>query len=175
MTRATVDIAQAYWSEYTSGTLDIARYLLESRGSQPIFNGYSDQFRIEVCSIYIFTRLSEFVVRCMQGRGFHRVFQYLDDFIAIEDSLEQCQLAHITLIKLLHSLGYMVSWKKVSSPSRRTKFLGVIFDSQQMKLFLPEEKLIEKLYSELEFFVDRVGPLDANFSAYVEYCLIAQN
>lgn len=33
------------------------------------------------CAPFIFTRLSEFVVRCMHRRGFCRVFQYLDDFI----------------------------------------------------------------------------------------------
>ena len=38
------------------------------------------------CAPWIFSRLSEFVVRCMARRGYFRVFSYLDDFLVIGDS-----------------------------------------------------------------------------------------
>lgn len=106
------------------------------------------------CAPFIFTRLSEFIVRCMHRRGYVRVFQYLDDFIIMEDSQEKCCQAQTLLIRLLHSLGFNISWKKVISPSQKVRFLGVNFDSQRMKLSLPEDKLV-KLHAELRFFQDR--------------------
>lgn len=106
------------------------------------------------CAPFLFTRLSEFVVCCMHRRGHTRVFQYFDDFIIMEESYEQCCQAQLKLIRLLHSLGLNVSWKKVISPTCRLRFLGILFDSINMKLSLPQDKIL-KLQAELRFFRDR--------------------
>ena len=37
------------------------------------------------CAPYIFSQISDFVIRCMR-RGHNRVFSYLDDFIVLDDS-----------------------------------------------------------------------------------------
>lgn len=72
----------------------------------------------------------------------------------MEETYDRCCQVQTVLIRLLHSLGFGVSWKKVISPTRTIRFLGLIFDSVHMRLILPEVKLV-KLYQELEFFESR--------------------
>lgn len=106
------------------------------------------------CAPYVFTQIGNFIVRCMNRRGFHGILNYIDDFICFGDSFAQCQEVQMDLINLLLRLGFYISWKKCSSPSQVTKYLGLLFDSQQMRVVLPEEKLA-KLHMELEFFKNR--------------------
>lgn len=87
----------------------------------------------------------------MARKGFPHVFSYLDDFLVLGDSLENCQLAQMTLIRLLISLGFYINWKKCSSPSQKCKYLEIWIDSVEMKLSLPQEKP-DKFHSELLFF-----------------------
>ena len=93
------------------------------------------------CAPAIFNRLSNAIVRMMARRGFHSVVNYLDDFLIIGNTQAECQQGLITLIRLLHSLGFNVSWKKVVSPSQRVTFLGIELDSTTMSLRLPSDKL----------------------------------
>lgn len=69
------------------------------------------------CAPYIFTQLGNFVVRCMNRRGYHGILNYIDDFICFGDSFASCQQVQMTLINLLIRLGFHISWKKCSSPS----------------------------------------------------------
>lgn len=87
----------------------------------------------------------------MNRRGILKIFAYLDDYILLDDSFEGCASAQLTLIKLLHSLGFTIAWKKCTSPTRRIRFLGIILDSTSMKLFLPDDKIL-RLNEELQFF-----------------------
>lgn len=103
------------------------------------------------CAPYIFSCLSGFIVQCMRIRGFERTFCYLDDFILIGDTFDQCQQAQLTLIHLLGDLGFATNWKKCTSPSKNCIYLGVQIDTQLMQLRLPKEKL-NKLHTELKFF-----------------------
>ena len=103
---------------------------------------------------FLYTHISNFVVRCMQRRGFTRIVNYLDDFIVLGSTFEECQQAQTQLISILLSLGFYISWKKCTSPSTITKYLGINFDSIRMELSLPPEK-VEKLHSELTFFHGR--------------------
>ena len=104
---------------------------------------------------FLFTRVSNFIVRCMARRGYHLVVNYVDDFIVLGDSFESCQQAQLELISLLGSLGFQVSWKKCSSPSTITRYLGIDIDSVSMQLSLPEDKLV-KLRAELFFFKNKI-------------------
>lgn len=79
---------------------------------------------------------------------------YLDDYISIGKSFEECSYVQSVLIHLLHYLGLRVSWKKCTGPSTATCYLGILFDSIRLEVCLPEEKLL-KLKSELEFFKGR--------------------
>ena len=59
--------------------------------------------------------------------------------------------AHQDLIWLLHKLGFEVKWDEVISPSQRVQFLGLIIDSVQQRIELPNEKL-QRLASLAESF-----------------------
>ena len=92
----------------------------------------------------------------MARRGFHAIFNYLDDFLIVGNTRAECQLSLITLIKLLHSLEFNVSWKKVVSPSQRVTFLGIKLDSVSMSLHLPSNKL-DQLTALVASFLDKVS------------------
>ena len=82
----------------------------------------------------------------MDRLGYKTVINYLDDFVVLGNTFQECQLAQTTLITVLGQLGFHVSWKKCSSPNQCTKYLGIIFDSEKMCLRLPQDK-VEKLNS----------------------------
>ena len=73
--------------------------------------------------------------------GFRAVVNYLDDFLIIGSTKEECQRGLVTLINLLDYLGFNVSWCKVVSPTQRLTFLGIELDFSTMSLRLPEDKL----------------------------------
>ena len=150
---ATVDIASAYRSisvHTNHWTYQGVSWLIEDELCYMQDTRICFGLKLEP---FLFTHISNFIVRCMARRGYDRVINYLDDFIVIGDSFDQCQEVQQELIQLLGSLGFRVSWKKCSTPSTLTRYLGIIFDSESMKLSLPTDKL-EKLHSELNFFKD---------------------
>ena len=90
-----------------------------------------------LCTPFIFNRISNAIVRMMACRGFRAVVNYLDDFLIIGSTKEECQPGLVTLITLLHYLGFNVHWRKVISPTQRITFLGIELDSSTMSLRLP--------------------------------------
>ena len=86
--------------------------------------------------------------------GNYRIINYLDDFIVISDTFESCQQVQSELIHLLISLGFSISWKKCTSPSQVTRYLGIDINSCDMTLSLLSDKL-EKLSSELNIYGNR--------------------
>lgn len=106
------------------------------------------------CAPYVFTQIGTFVTRCMQRRGYRRIINYIDDFICVADTFEECQHMQLVLINLLIKLGFLVSWTKCSSPSQFTRYLGILFDTVNMRLLLPDDKLA-RLHEELNFFSKR--------------------
>ena len=105
------------------------------------------------CSAFIFNRLTDAVSRFMQYQGYV-CYNYLDDFILIADSFEEAKQAQLLLIKTLREIGFYISWKKVTSPSRYCRFLGIGIDSINCQLILPDDKLV-KLHAELSFWNNR--------------------
>ena len=106
------------------------------------------------CAPYIFTMISDFISRTMSRLGYKHVINYIDDFLVYGSTYQECQETQTVLIHLLGQLGFYVSWKKCTSPSRRIKYLGIIFYSVTMELSVPEDKLL-KLSQEMSFFRDR--------------------
>ena len=53
----------------------------------------------------------------MYRKGFTNIVVYLDDFLLLAESYEECCRAQAALISLLTELGFLVSWDKVVSPS----------------------------------------------------------
>ena len=102
----------------------------------------------------IFHRLTQSVKRMMARRGFTAVIAYLDDFLIIAPTLDECATALYTLIGLLRYLGFCINWDKVVDPITRITFLGIEIDADTMSKRLPKEKLIA-LRSELRVFAAR--------------------
>ena len=151
---ATTDISSAY----RSVTVNPDHWLFQ--GVSWKFSDY-DEYLLDTrlcfglkCAPFVFTQLSNFVVSTMCRLGYNCVINYLDDFIVFGQTYEECQEAQSILITLLGQMGFHVSWKKCSSPSQVTQYLGILFDSINMRLVLPQQK-IDKLYSELDFFQNR--------------------
>ena len=113
------------------------------------------------CAPFIYTQITEFVVRCMTRRGIDGVFGYLDDFLVSAPTYEECNFKLASLIRLLRSLGFWISWKKVIPPTQLITYLGIEIDSVDMEFRLPVSKLerIRSLVSKCAYR-DRVSKHD---------------
>lgn len=100
----------------------------------------------------IFHRLTQSVRRMMARKGFHSVVVYLDDFLVIGQTKEECQLAFDTLLQLLQNLGFQISWHKVLHPTQNLVFLGVELNTLKCEMALPQDKL-EDLHQLVTAFV----------------------
>ncbi len=106
-------------------------------------------------SPYIFTRISNFVVRCARREGINRVINYLDDFCIVSGDEDTARTQQIRLVRILRRLGFFISFKKLQSPAKKLRFLGIYIDSITLELSLPEDKLM-KLREILRGFNNKV-------------------
>ena len=102
------------------------------------------------CSAFIFNRLTDSISRYMIKNGFC-CYNYLDDFILIGSTYNDACTAQRFLIATLRKLGFYISWKKIISPTQYCRFLGIDIDLIDLKLVLPEDKII-KFHNELSFW-----------------------
>lgn len=91
----------------------------------------------------IFHRITQSVRRMMARRGFTDIIVYLDDFLVIGATREQCELAYDTLLQLLLGLGFSISDHKLIAPTQNLTFLGVQLDTTACTMTLPDDKLAE--------------------------------
>ena len=91
-------------------------------------------------SPYIFSRISDFLVRCVHMHV-HRVINYLADFCILSHTKSSTMSDQFILIKILYSVGFHINYKNVSPTSTYTKFLGIYIDSSSLQLILPEDKI----------------------------------
>lgn len=87
----------------------------------------------------------------MQRRGYKDIVVYIDDFLIVTPTYEQCNEALHVLIRLLRKLGFCISWPKVVGLTQRITFLGVVIDTVASTLSLGADKL-RKLDQELNAF-----------------------
>ena len=87
----------------------------------------------------------------MARKGFSGIVAYIDDFLIITETFEECRQALATLLSLLRKLGFMINWNKVVDPCQQIVFLGVEIDSILLCLRLPADKL-EAFRKELAHF-----------------------
>jgi len=70
-----------------------------------------------------------------------RAIIFLDDIVVIASTEEEAVIARDTLIYILQSLGFTVNVEKSElNPTEKLEFLGVIVDSLEMSLALPQGK-----------------------------------
>ena len=98
-------------------------------------------------------RISQAVVRMVERRGI-RCVCYMDDYLILAKSYEECVRHQLYLIATLRELGFYIAWDKVTNPSTTCRYLGVYIDSVSIHLRLPEDKLA-KLRKEINYFVGR--------------------
>ena len=99
----------------------------------------------------ILNRLTQAVRGIMAKKGFEAIVVYLDDVLVIGESMEACQAAFDSLLSLLQNLGFRINWQKVVYPTQRLVFLGVLLDTVQCSMSLPEIKLMALKSYLLEF------------------------
>ena len=89
---------------------------------------------------YIFTMVSNFVVKMGKNGGFPNCINYLDDFFITEQLESECMKAQNALGEVLRRLGFKVAVKKLILPSTSVKYLGIIIDTISMTLSVGEDK-----------------------------------
>lgn len=153
---ATIDVASAYRS------VPIYPGHWTYQGVSWKFDRIHSKFLVDTrlcfglrCAPFIFTQISNFIVKCMKRRGVHRIINYLDDFIIFGQNQQECIEFQSLLFRLLINLGFQVSWKKCSAPMKINEYLGIIFDTEKMELRIPEAKMT-KLFNELLFFKGKI-------------------
>ena len=141
---ATVDISDAYRSISTD---------VESSSRQGLsweVNGITTYYRDNRLSMglssspYIFSKVSDFIVRSANRRGCGTIINYLDDFCVIGKTKNECGESQQVLLATLRAVGFSISFKKLTPPATTTRFLGILIDSIKMNLSLPQDKM-EKL------------------------------
>lgn len=91
---------------------------------------------------YIFTKINKPVLQHLRENQILCV-GYLDDLLIISPSKITSQKDTEKAIIILKSLGFIINWQKCSlTPSKSCKFLGFIFNSENMTMSLPQEKSI---------------------------------
>ena len=150
----TVDISNAYRAVSIHPLSRERQGLSWDFGSGPVYLRDNRLCMGLSSSPYVFTKLSNFVVRCLCRAGWRECVNYLDDFCIIARSYTNCAMVQRALVSILRRLGFFISFRKLSAPSRVTRFLGIDIDSDQMELRLPEDKMV-KLKLVLRSFVHK--------------------
>ncbi len=90
----------------------------------------------------VFNRITQAVRRMLLRRGIICTV-YLDDFLIVAPSAEECAEHVRVTVSLLSWLGFYLAWEKIVGPAQRLVFLGVLIDTRAMLLELPAPKLAE--------------------------------
>ena len=91
---------------------------------------------------YYFNLISNFIQSTLAEKYSVSIMNYLDDFLIVHDTQEGCVADQNTVIKFIRSLGFHVAWQKVTEPSTRVKYLGIVIDTVGMQLSMPEGKMV---------------------------------
>lgn len=100
---------------------------------------------------YIFTKIMKPVISVLRCLGYLSTI-YLDDYLAIGKTYQECLNNIDTTKTFLRSLGFIINEdKSCNSPTQVCKFLGFLIDSKNFQLMLPNEKVI-RIKSEINKF-----------------------
>lgn len=100
---------------------------------------------------FVFTKLMKPIASYLRERGITLVI-YLDDIWLVADSKSKC-LENVKFVaNTLHRLGFIINYEKSQvEPSQKCVFLGMIYDSCNMRVELPDRKK-EKIQSLVKQF-----------------------
>ena len=88
-----------------------------------------------------FHKITQAVKHIMQRNGCRGITVYLDDFLIVAPTYQECLNQMNTLIRLVRKLGFAVAWDKVEGPTTKLTFLGIEIDTLDMELRLPQQKM----------------------------------
>lgn len=91
----------------------------------------------------IFNKLTQAVRVIMKMQGHNSIVVYLDDFLVIDKTYEGCQRSLYALMKLVRELGFQINYSKLDGPSQEITFLGLVLNSVERTIRVPENKLHE--------------------------------
>ena len=91
----------------------------------------------------ILNDLTQAVRRIMAARGRCGIVAYLDDFLCIGRTYQECLAAMTDLMAVLRKLGFSINYNKVEGPAMILTFLGVQINTLDYTLSLLERKLKE--------------------------------
>ena len=92
----------------------------------------------------LFNTVADALQFIARSEGIEHIVHYLDDYTILgPPGSKQCALDLHLFIKLCDRLGVPLATEKIEGPSSRLEILGIIIDSVQMQLILPERKLID--------------------------------
>ena len=90
----------------------------------------------------IFNAIADALEWCISKAGVEWIYHYLDDFTVLGlPGTEQCAQNLHTLQTVCRELGVPLAPEKQAGPSTTIEFLGIIIDTVQQELRLPEDKL----------------------------------
>ena len=92
----------------------------------------------------VFTRFTRAVLRIMARKGYRNLMAYLDEFFLVGPHNLAWE-TFCTLISVLENLGFYIHRGKLILPAKVVKFLGFRLDSRQMKVFVPQDKVLDVL------------------------------
>ena len=92
-----------------------------------------------------FQTLTKAVSRIAKRFGYNNICVYLDDFLCIEKSKEECEKTQNFLLKLLRYLGYSISYNKLCAPTQKLTFLGIEISTLDYTLSIPFEKITKTI------------------------------
>jgi hypothetical protein len=97
-------------------------------------------------------------VKAKLGRLGIRTIFYLDDILVLGSSFQICLSNLQEALSLLMKAGFLINWEKSSLiPTTNFTFLGMLWDSVEGSLALPEDKLV-RLRSQATFLLEQTTP-----------------
>jgi len=91
----------------------------------------------------IFTKVIRPILGHLRSRGLKSV-GYLDDFLLLGDNFDACTENYKVTKILFESLGFLINESKSQAiPVTRILYLGLLFDSKSMSVYLPDHKVIK--------------------------------
>ena len=103
----------------------------------------------------IFNHITQAVRKIMARKGYKTIVCYLDDFLIVAQSYDEYLETLTELLRLLRKLGFHINYSKIEGPTCELVFLGILLNSANMTLTIPEPKLTEIETSMKRFLVSR--------------------
>jgi hypothetical protein len=127
---------------------------------------------LPICSCQLFQRISDSLkMMCYKACTVDvRIFNYLDDFLFVAGSAEDCEVALVTFERLCASVGVPIAAHKTARPSSRTPFLGLGLDAAFLTLYIPRDKVV-KGRRKLEQFLSLSSPQVRRWQSMAGYLI----